>query len=84
MTVCVEQAAELFYLLLKLTSLVGVANADAAAHHLDDLRAALDVGAIGNGLGGTGERLVLNELEATAVIDEGVAGDARRVVVRRY
>ena len=77
----VEQAAQFFYLFLNLAALVGVAHANASAHHLHDLLAALDVSAAGYGLCGAGERLVLDEFEAAAVIDEGVACDARRVVV---
>ena len=76
-----KQQAEFLYLFLQLTSLVGVADADAAAHHLHDLLAALDVSAAGYGLCGAGERLVLDEFEAAAVIDEGVACYAGRVVV---
>ena len=76
-----KQQAEFLYLFLQLTSLVGVADADAAAHHLHDLLAALDVGTVGHSLLRAGERLVLNEFEAAAVIDERVASDAGRVVV---
>ena len=81
MAVGVEQLAEFFYLLLQLTAFVGVADTNAAAHHLYDLRTAFDVGAVGNGFLRAGEWLVLYELEPAAVIDEGIAGDACRVVI---
>lgn len=77
----VEQLVEVADVLLKVHALVGVAHSDAASHHLHDLFAALDVGAFGHSLLRAVERLVLDEFEATAVIDQCVASNARRVVV---
>ena len=81
MAVGVEELAEFFYLLLKLAALVGVADTDATPHHLHNLRTALDVGTFGNGILSAGEWLVLDELEASAVIDQRIACDARSVVI---
>ena len=77
----VEQLAEFFYLFLNLTAFVGIADSNAATHHLYDLRAALDVCPVGNGFQSARKWLVLNELESAAVIDERIACNARGVMV---
>ena len=62
-------------------ALVGVGDEHAVGGHLNDLGGRLDVGLTDDGVAGRGEGLVLYELEAAGVVDEGVAGDARLVVV---
>lgn len=80
-TVGVEKVFQLGDLAAQLFALVGVGDKHAVGGHLDDLGGALDVGAAEYGVLGRGERLMLHELEASAVVDEGVACDARLLVV---
>ena len=73
MAVGVEEVFELGNLGAEGGSHVGVGDEHAVGGHLDDLEGGLDVGAGEDGVLGAGEGLVLDELEASAVVDEGVA-----------
>ena len=80
-TVGVEEVFKLGDLAAELCTLVGVGDEHAVGGHLDDLGGGLDVGASENGVLRAGEGLMLHELEASAVVDKGVASDACLLVV---
>ena len=77
----VEEVLEFRNLGEEFAAFVGVADAQAATAELHNLLAGDDVGASADGVVGTLEGFVLDELETAAVEDEGVAGDAGGVVV---
>ena len=81
MSVGVEEVFEFGYLGAQLSPLVGVGHEHAVGRHFDNLHGGLDVGASQDGILGAGKGLVLHELEASAVIDERIAGNARLGVV---
>lgn len=62
-------------------ALVGVGHAQPVLVHFHNLRRALDVRSLVDGVLGRGERLVLYQLEAPRVVDQRVARNARLLVV---
>ena len=77
----IEQLLEVGYLLSEVLTYVGICHEHAAIGHLHNLGGTLDVGASLDGILHTGKWLVLNQLESTGVIYQGVAGDARLIMV---
>ena len=76
-----EQVVQIGNLHAQFGTDVGVVDHGALTGHLDDLRGTLDVRPVADGLFRGGEGFMLHQLESAAVVDEGVAGDASRVVV---
>ena len=77
----IEELGQLVYLALEDLALVGVAHADALRRLLDHLGGAHDVSAAAYGLLLGDERLVLDELEVAAVVDQRIARDTGGLVV---
>ena len=69
------------YLSLQLTALVGILHPDASSAHLHYLRAALDIRLSEDSIAGAGERLMLDELESAAVINQCISCYTRGVVI---
>lgn len=81
MTIGIKEFPELLYLHLELLASVRVTDTHAVSCHLHNLGTAFDVSSFGYGILCAGKRLVLYKLESSAVVNEGVAGDTRGVVV---
>ena len=60
---------------------VGLAHHDTLGAHLDEMAGGTDVSALANGVLGAGEGLMLHQLHATRMIDQGVARDARDALI---
>ena len=83
MTVGIQQTLKVGNLLFQFGSYVGVGHQHPALRHLYDVRGTAYVKTLLYGIGGTGERLMLHELESAAVIYERVASYACLLVVCR-
>ena len=81
MAIGIEQFLQVGHLSAKFCALVGVGYEHAVGTHFDDDRGALDVSATLDGVFGGGEGFVLYQLEASAVVDQCIAGNARLLVV---
>ena len=81
MTVGEEKLFQVGDLLAQLDTYVGIGYQHPAVRHLYDLCGALDVGTSLDGILSACEWLVLNELETTGVIDQGITGDTGLVVI---
>ena len=77
----VEQTLQLDDLAFQLRAYVGVGNEHAPVRHLNDVGGAADVETFLYGVGSTCEGLMLNKLEAAAVIDKGVAGNTSFLMI---
>ena len=81
MSVGIEQLLEVGNLSIEFLAFIGVGHQHTVGGHLHDLCGRLDVGASQDGIFRAGEWLVLYQLEATAVVDQRVAGNASLLVV---
>ena len=81
MAVGIQQFLQVDDLRLQFVAAVGVGHEHPVGRHFHYLRGALDVGSAFYGVGRAGERLVLHELEAAAVVYERISGNSRFVVV---
>ena len=77
----VEEFLEVLNLLLQLIALVGVGNKHPAVRHFHDLDGALDVRTPLDGIGGTGKWFVLHQFKSPAMVNKGVAGNTRLLVI---
>lgn len=81
LTVSMEKSAEVFDASLYLVAAISLRDEDAVVGAGDDLLKGDNIGPSHDGIGSGGEGLVLDEVEALAVVDEGVAGDARGAMI---
>lgn len=81
LTVSMEKSAEVFDASLYLVAAISLRDEDAVVGAGDDLLKGDNIGPSHNGIGGGGERFVLNKVEAFAVVDECIAGDAGGAVI---
>jgi hypothetical protein len=73
--------AEVFNLSAEFVALVGVGHPHTVGREFDQLRGRLDVETALDGVLSTGKWFVLNELEATTVVNECIACNASLVVI---
>ena len=76
MAVGIDQFAEVGYACLYLSAEVGVAHTQTVTGHFNKLNAGMCVSAVLYGILAVGERLVLDELDATAVVYQRIASYA--------
>ena len=76
MAVGIDQLAEIGYACLYLSAEVGISHTQTVTGHFNKLYAGMCVRSVLYGILAAGERLVLDELEATAVIHQRIASYA--------
>ena len=81
MSIGIQQFFQIGNLLAQLPAYVGICHEHASVRHFHNLCGALDVGASQDGILCTGEGFVLYQLESAGVINQGVSGNTRLVVV---
>ena len=79
--ISVKQFLESFNLKSQLFPLVGIFDPEPMLIHLDNLGRRNDVRTPFDGIFSGCERLVLDKLETAGMVDEGIAGDARLLVI---
>ena len=77
----IEQLFQVGYLAAYLVSFVGVGHAQASLVEFHNLYSADNVCSTEHSIFGTCERLVLHQLEATAMLDQSIAGNTGFLMV---
>ena len=81
MPIGIEKFLQIVYLAADVSTLVGVGDAHAVGGHLHNLGGAQDICSAEDGVSGRGERLMLHQFKTTAVIHQGVTGNAGLLVI---